>query len=79
MTEQELLDKAYRKYSGKDIDVFFRLDTCQHSGVCVRGLNSVFDLDKKPWIQPDQATADAVTELIDRCPSGALQYIIKEK
>lgn len=35
MTEKELLNQGYRKYSGKAIDVYFNLDICQHSGNCM--------------------------------------------
>lgn len=79
MTEKELLDQGYRKYSGIDIDVYFRLETCIHSGNCVRGLKDVFDTKRKPWITPDNASSQKVMETINNCPSGALKYILKNK
>lgn len=78
MTEKELLEKGYRKYTGTKVDVFFNKDMCQHSGICVRELSKVFDLDRKPWILPDNASEEAVISLIDRCPSQALMYVVKE-
>lgn len=77
MTEKQLLNNDFRKYSGKDIDVYFKLDQCQHSGVCVQNLASVFDLKRKPWIQQDNATREEVKALINKCPSKALQYLEK--
>lgn len=77
MNENELLASGYRKYSGTNIDVYFNANICAHSGVCVRGLKEVFNLKRKPWILPDNATDIEVSNLIDSCPSGALQYIKK--
>jgi len=65
---------ARRSYRGSDIEVSFDLDVCIHATECVRGLPAVFDRDRRPWILPDGATADEVVAVIDRCPSGALQY-----
>jgi len=39
----------------------------------VRGLPSVFDVSKKPWIDVNGAV-DAIIEQVRRCPSGALSY-----
>ncbi|MEA2348024.1 MAG: hypothetical protein QOG62_1811 [Thermoleophilaceae bacterium] len=61
-----------RIYEGKDIDVGFDADVCQHAAECVKGLPSVFDTKRKPWILPDGASADEVAAQIGRCPSGAL-------
>lgn len=77
MTEEQLMQQGYRKYEGNDIDVFFALDICEHSGNCVRGNGEVFDTKRKPWIIADAASADEVASVIDTCPSGALQYIRK--
>ncbi|MGY3748716.1 (4Fe-4S)-binding protein [Vagococcus acidifermentans] len=76
MTEQELLDKGYRKYSGKDIDVFFNTNICEHSGHCVRSNGDVFDVNRRPWIIADNADSAEVAEIIDGCPSGALKYVL---
>lgn len=74
MKEKQLTDFGYRKYDGKDIDVYFNLKLCKHSGVCVKGLPEVFDTKKKPWINADNASANEIKQLIDKCPSGALKY-----
>ena len=34
----------------------------------------MFDVKKRPWIDPEKAGADAVAEVVRRCPSGALHY-----
>jgi uncharacterized Fe-S cluster protein YjdI len=61
-------------YYGKDIEVMFNLEVCTHSGNCVRGLPAVFDVNKRPWVNPDADTAKAIAQTIDKCPSGALSY-----
>ncbi len=60
-----------KTYRGKDVDVSFDPDVCVHSGNCVRGLPAVFDAKRRPWIEPDAATADDVVAQVKRCPSGA--------
>jgi uncharacterized Fe-S cluster protein YjdI len=63
-----------RKYSGHGIDVFYEPALCIHAKECVHGLPDVFDPVKRPWIQPEHASADALAETIHRCPTGALHY-----
>ncbi|MGC2221618.1 MAG: (4Fe-4S)-binding protein [Methylocella sp.] len=43
-------------------------------GECVRGLPSVFNVSKNPWIDVNGASANAAAEQVKRCPSGALTY-----
>ncbi|WP_099222143.1 (4Fe-4S)-binding protein [Listeria costaricensis] len=78
MEEKELVEQGYRKYHGETIDVYFNTHVCEHSGNCVKGNGAIFDLKRKPWIDPDQAAKEEVMRVIDTCPSGALQYIQKE-
>ncbi len=61
-------------YRGRDIEVSFDLEVCIHIGECLRGERNVFRLDRRPWVLPDAGAADAVAEVIERCPSGALMY-----
>ena len=63
-----------RTYRGSTVQVTFDLDRCIHVGECLRGLPAVFDLEARPWVTPDNAPADAVVGVVERCPSGALQY-----
>ncbi|MFE9890177.1 (4Fe-4S)-binding protein [Streptomyces scopuliridis] len=67
----EFEQKAYQTES---ITVTFEARRCLHAAECVHGLPEVFDTTKRPWIQPDKATADRLAEVVRRCPSGALQY-----
>lgn len=63
-----------RVYRGAAVEVSFDLGLCTHIGACLRGLPGVFELERRPWILPDAADADAVAQTVERCPSGALQY-----
>jgi CDGSH-type Zn-finger protein/uncharacterized Fe-S cluster protein YjdI len=47
---------------------------CIHVAECVRGLPAVFMPGSVPWIEPAQAAADLVAEVVRRCPTGALHY-----
>ena len=61
-------------YRGRDIEVSFDLDLCIHVAECLRGHGGVFDLNRRPWVLPDMATADDVAHVVELCPSGALLY-----
>lgn len=63
-----------KTYRGTDVEVTFDLDICIHVGECLRGEPAVFQLKRRPWVLPDAGGADAIAEVIHRCPSGALQY-----
>jgi uncharacterized Fe-S cluster protein YjdI/CDGSH-type Zn-finger protein len=63
-----------RTYRGTDIEVSFDGDLCIHATECVRGLRAVFDRHRRPWVLADNATAEEVSAVIERCPSGALKY-----
>lgn len=61
-------------YRGRDIEVSFDLDLCIHVGECLRGDRSVFKLERRPWVLPDEGSVDVVARVVELCPSGALQY-----
>ncbi len=62
------------KYKSEEMTVSFAPDVCIHAAECVKGLPNVFDTSKKPWINVVGATPDEIIDVIDRCPSGALNY-----
>lgn len=62
-----------KTYTGADVDVSFDSEVCRHAAECVRGLPAVFNTQARPWIQPDNAPAADVVEVVGRCPSGALR------
>ena len=62
------------EYKNEKLVVRYDPDVCIHAGDCVRGLPSVFDVSKKPWIHVNGASPDEIVEQVKRCPSGALTY-----
>lgn len=65
---------AKRTYANKAIAVHWDSTRCIHTGICLRGLPSVFNLEASPWLALDGADADEVASIVERCPSGALRY-----
>ncbi|MCB9609143.1 MAG: CDGSH iron-sulfur domain-containing protein [Polyangiaceae bacterium] len=62
------------KYPGKHLDVFWDGRLCIHVGECGRAENALFEGGRQPWCQPDTVDADAATNVVERCPTGALSY-----
>lgn len=77
VTEETLLEQGYRKYSGESLDIYYSQEICEHAGNCVRGNGAVFEVGRKPWIIPDNASSEEGIRVINTCPSGALKYIEK--
>ena len=63
-----------KHYSNRDVTVVWKPDLCQHSGICVRGLPSVFRPKLKPWIDLSPSDSKSITDQVERCPSGALSW-----
>lgn len=61
-------------YRSDTIEVTYDLKRCIHAAECVRGLPAVFDTKRRPWIQPAAAPADAIADVVMRCPTGALHF-----
>jgi CDGSH-type Zn-finger protein/uncharacterized Fe-S cluster protein YjdI len=59
-------------YDGDEVTVTWDRARCIHAEACVEGLPDVFDPERRPWIEPDQADPDAVEAVVPRCPTGAL-------
>ena len=76
--DRELAISHARPYTAPGVTVFYDRGRCLHFAECVRGLPQVFDVEKRPWIQPQNASADEVAEVVRRCPSGALHYRLEE-
>lgn len=63
-----------RTYENKHIRVFWDGDLCTHSAKCIMGLPSVFDVQKRPWVNVEGASPEEIAQVIDTCPSSALRY-----
>lgn len=65
-------------YKGETVTVEYDVVRCIHAEECWRRLSAVFDTQKRPWIQPDQATPEQIIETVSHCPSGALHTLPNE-
>ncbi len=68
------MDKNDRKYSNKDITVYWKPKECVHAGTCFRELRGVFDPSRRPWIDMEQGTTEQIIDIVERCPTDALTY-----
>ena len=64
-------------YNGDDITVTYDIKRCIHAANCVDGLPEVFDPERKPWIDANEAPGNKIADVIETCPTGALQYKMK--
>ena len=76
--EEQLAISHARSYTVPGVTIFYDRRRCLHFAECVRGLPEVFDARKRPWIQPENSSAEDVAEVVRRCPSGALHYRLEE-
>jgi len=67
-----------QEYKSDQLTVRYDPKICIHAGDCVRGLPSVFDVSKKPWVNVNSAATATIIEQVKRCPSGALSYKLPE-
>ncbi len=63
-----------KEYTNGELTIVWKPGKCIHAGVCVKTLPEVYHPNKKPWIQPDNATTESLKKQINQCPSGALSY-----
>lgn len=68
------MDEPTLRYSNGEVTVLWKPNRCIHSGNCVRGLRSVFDVNRRPWIDILAAPTDAIVAQVEQCPSGALSW-----
>ena len=65
---------AERTYEKGDLTVFWDSSRCIHTGICLRSLHSVFDLQSRPWVNVNGADSSEIIATVRKCPTGALRY-----
>lgn len=70
--------KEIFQYSGKEVDVLWDGRLCIHIGECGHAKGELFVAGRQPWCQPDTVPLEEVSEVIRRCPSGALIARLKD-
>jgi uncharacterized Fe-S cluster protein YjdI len=68
--EEQLAISNARSYTAPGVTVFYDRGRWLHFAECVRGLPEVFDARKRPWIQPESASAEEVAEVVLRSASS---------
>jgi uncharacterized Fe-S cluster protein YjdI len=61
-----------RVYVNGPLIVEWRPELCIHCGSCTSGLPSVFNLDKRPWVNIHGASEQEIRDQVSKCPSQAL-------
>jgi len=62
------------EYNAGEITILWKPKVCIHAAVCVKMLPKVYNPKERPWIKPENATAEELKTQIEKCPSGALSY-----
>jgi uncharacterized Fe-S cluster protein YjdI len=62
-------------FEGRQISVSFDADVCRHHGAGVRALPAVFNVNRTPWIDPNQADIEQVKRAVAGCATGALKVL----
>lgn len=76
-SEQTIKDER-KNYVGNRITIHDNRKICSHAAECVNNLQSVFDTNSRPWINPDAAEIEEIINTIRKCPSGALSYSLDD-
>src|SRR5918998_115392 len=63
-----------RRYDTDELTVFWDAQRCIHTGICLRALPDVFDVNARPWVRIDNGSTDAIVAAVEKCPTGALRY-----
>ena len=71
-------DKKFT-YPGGQVDVQWDGRLCIHIAECGRSEGELFLSGRQPWCQPDLVAVDQVVEVVERCPTGALSYSVKQQ
>ena len=67
-----------KEYESEKLTVIWKPDVCIHSEKCFRGLPGVFNPKERPWVNVNGASDKTIEEQINKCPSGALSYRLKD-
>ncbi len=78
-TLEEHRDQIVKEYTNGEITIVWKPQICIHSKLCWKGLRTVFDPWKRPWIHIQAASTAQIIEQVNKCPSGALSYYVNEQ
>ncbi len=72
--QDEREKRKWYHYFGKEITVLYDHGICAHTSDCIINLMEVFNRNRQPWVEPDNASKEHVIKAVRSCPSGALRY-----
>ena len=72
-------DKEIYKFPGNKVNVSWDGRLCIHIAECGQAKGDLFVSGRQPWCQPDLVDVNDVKEVVERCPSGALAYQVKDE
>lgn len=70
-------NKEIFNFNGKDVDVEWDGRLCIHIAECGQSTGELFIGGRQPWCIPDKAEPEDVVDIVERCPTGALTYQLK--
>lgn len=69
---------ASRSYESPDLFIDWEPDRCIHVAACLATAPGVFDVKRRPWIEPANGSTEEIIAAIEACPTGALGYRRKD-
>ena len=72
------MSMAKKRFSGEQVDVDWDGRLCIHVAECGRAKGELFVGGREPWAQPDLVPLQEVIDVVERCPTGALTYEVKD-
>jgi len=72
------MKKKILTYEGEEITITYDVKRCIHAENCIHGLPDVFAKGRRPWINADGAGGEEAADVIETCPTGALQYEMRK-
>lgn len=73
------MSEIVKEYSNEDLTVIWQPAKCIHSEKCYHGLSKVFNPNNRPWVNVEGASSLEIKNQIDKCPSAALSYKLKNE
>jgi len=69
------MGKEIQNYKKGELRISYDPNTCTHSANCINGYPEIFNIEKRPWINLDEANKAKLNDAVKNCPSGALKII----
>jgi uncharacterized Fe-S cluster protein YjdI len=78
-SEEPRMSEVIREYTNGEVTIIWQPVLCIHATACFVDLPSVFDPQKRPWVNPHGATTEQIIAQVERCPTDALSYRLNDR